>query len=139
MSYSRVIPVEFNHCDPAGIVFFPRYFEMVNSVVETFFAEVLGRPFAAVVAAGHGVPTVRLESDFRAPSRLGDRLRFTLRVERAGTASLALAHEARAGEELRIAVRQTIVWTEGGRACPWPAEIRARIEAFQEDGDAQPA
>jgi len=24
--YERLIQIEFNHCDPAGIVFYPRYF-----------------------------------------------------------------------------------------------------------------
>ena len=46
MSYTRLIQIEFNHCDPAGIVFYPRYFEMTNSVVENFFADVVGRSFA---------------------------------------------------------------------------------------------
>ena len=42
MTYTRHIRIEFNHCDPAGIVFYPRYFEMTNSVVENFFADVVG-------------------------------------------------------------------------------------------------
>ena len=46
MRYQRLIQIEFNHCDPAGIVFYPRYFEMTNSVVENFFADVVGRSFA---------------------------------------------------------------------------------------------
>ena len=33
--------VLFRHCDPAGIVFFPRYFEMINDCVEYFFADTL--------------------------------------------------------------------------------------------------
>ena len=48
--YRRAIQIEFNHCDPAGIVFYPRYFEMVNSVVENFFREVAGHSFAAMMA-----------------------------------------------------------------------------------------
>src|SRR5690606_257546 len=97
MTYARIVPVEFNHCDPAGIVFFPRYFEMVNSVVENFFAEVLDLPFAEIVTSGNGVPTARIETDFSAPSRLGERLTFVLSVERLGRASLVLRTEARAG------------------------------------------
>ena len=27
------VPVRFSHCDPAGIVYFPRYFDMINGVV----------------------------------------------------------------------------------------------------------
>ncbi|CPO21707.1 4-hydroxybenzoyl CoA thioesterase [Bordetella pertussis] len=28
------VEVRFRHCDPAGIVFYPRYFEMINDFVE---------------------------------------------------------------------------------------------------------
>ena len=28
--------IGFKHCDPAGIVFYPRYFEMFNDCVEAF-------------------------------------------------------------------------------------------------------
>ncbi|MBU9698933.1 hypothetical protein GU927_013865 [Rhodobacteraceae bacterium HSP-20] len=37
--------MEFNRCDPAGIVFYPRYFEMMNSVIENFFREALDYSF----------------------------------------------------------------------------------------------
>ena len=50
--------VMFKHCDPAGIVFYPRYFEMMNDVVESFFAECLGLPFERLLVTA-GVPTVQ--------------------------------------------------------------------------------
>ena len=31
--------IEFNHCDPAGMVFYPRYFEMISATVERFLAD----------------------------------------------------------------------------------------------------
>ena len=34
-------PVEFNHCDPAGIVFYPRYFEMISATIERFLADAI--------------------------------------------------------------------------------------------------
>jgi hypothetical protein len=55
MSYARTIRVEFNHCDPAGIVFYPRYFEMTNSVCENFFREVVGYSYHAMMADGSDV------------------------------------------------------------------------------------
>ena len=33
------LPIRFRHCDAAGIVFYPRYFEMMNDLVEDWFAE----------------------------------------------------------------------------------------------------
>jgi 4-hydroxybenzoyl-CoA thioesterase len=44
MLFSINQKVLFKHCDPAGIVFYPRYFEMINDCVEAFFDEI-GTPF----------------------------------------------------------------------------------------------
>jgi 4-hydroxybenzoyl-CoA thioesterase len=134
MSYTRSIPVEFNHCDPAGIVFYPRYFEMTNSVVENFFADVGGHSFARMMAEGQGVPTARLETNFHAPSRLGDRLDFTLAVTRIGGASIGFTLTARCGQELRITADLTLVWVQTGRPAPWPEALRHRLAAHLERG-----
>ena len=135
MIYTKVIPIEFNHCDPAGIVFYPRYFEMINSVVENFFADVVGRSFAQMhsVLPYTGVPTVRIEANFAAPSRLGEKVEFALQVVRIGASSLAMVITARHNEQPRLQVDLTVVWTCGGRATRWPAVLRATLLAFQED------
>jgi len=134
MSYTRVIPIEFNHCDPAGIVFYPRYFEMTNSVVENFFADVLHYPFSRItLEEGRGVPTVRIEVDFRAPSRLGEKLHFTLAVTRVGGASVGVRIEAVGGGILRLTADLVLVWTSPeGRAERWPEGLRKRLTEFME-------
>jgi 4-hydroxybenzoyl-CoA thioesterase len=130
MAYARTVPVEFNHCDPAGIVFYPRYFEMVNSVVENFFLDDVGHSFARMMDEGAGVPTARIEANFRAPSRLGDRLDFALDVTRVGGASVTFAISADCKGQHRFALDLTLVWvTHGGKATPWPDAIRARLAA----------
>ncbi|MCC5971921.1 MAG: acyl-CoA thioesterase [Pararhodobacter sp.] len=135
MSYERDIRIEFNHCDPAGIVFFPRYFEMINSMVENFFRDRLEHPFERItMIEGHGVPTVRLETDFRAPSKLGDLVRFSLTVTGVGRASLDLYHRAEMAGETRLEARQRIVWIgTQRRATPWPEALRARLQSIQEE------
>ena len=127
MSYSRIIPVEFNHCDPAGIVFYPRYFEMLNSVVENFFGEVVGVSFAMMMQDGTGVPTARVEVNFRAPSRLGDRLDFTLEVTRVGGSSVGFTVRAEGAGELRLVADLTLVRVMGGRPAGWTEAMRARL------------
>jgi 4-hydroxybenzoyl-CoA thioesterase len=131
MSYTRVIPIEFNHCDPAGIVFYPRYFEMTNSVVENFFADVLGYSFARMHTDGmhNGVPTVSIRCDFRAPSRLGDKVPFTLTVVSVGRSSLGVRIVAAVDGETRLETENTLVWINAGRAAPWPEEIRVKLDA----------
>lgn len=132
MTYERIIPIEFNHCDPAGIVFYPRYFEMTNSVVENFFADVLDFPFARMHPGGNGVPTVRIEAEFTAPSRLGEKVAFTLAGLHLGSRSFRLEITADHRGQRRLRADITLVWTSDGRAAPWPDALRARLQAFME-------
>jgi 4-hydroxybenzoyl-CoA thioesterase len=135
--YARSIPVEFNHCDPAGIVFYPRYFEMTNSVVENFFREVAGHSFAAMMQAREGVPTARIETEFHAPSRLGDVLDWRLSVAKLGGSSVTFALEAWCDGARRVSVRLVLVQVGGeGRPKPWTDAMRARIETYLEDRHA---
>lgn len=127
------IPVRFAHCDPAGIVFFPRYFEMVNQVVEDWFAGPLGRSFRALhLEAGVGVPTARFETDFHKPSRLGDLLTFSLSVQAIGRSSADLLIRAACADEARATFRQRIVFVDlhAMRAKPWPEDLHERMSGF---------
>lgn len=134
MRYSREIQIEFNHCDPAGIVFYPRYFEMTNSVVENFFNDVVGRSFASMHrGADNGVPTVSLAAEFVAPSRLGDKVLFSLTIEKLGRSSVSLKIEGHRGAELRLRVALVLVWIEGMKSAAWPDAMRARLQAYMED------
>lgn len=134
MSYSRQIQIEFNHCDPAGIVFYPRYFEMTNSVVENFFADEVGRSFAQMHrGAANGVPTVKIEADFMAPSRLGDKVMFSLDVLTVGRSSVILRIEGQMAGELRLRAVLTLVWIDGMASAPWPEEMRNRLVAMVEN------
>ena len=126
MTYTRTIPIEFAHCDPAGIVFYPRYVEMAQNVVETFFSDALDHPFARIVADGGGVPAVTLSVDFKKPARLGERLTWTLDVSHIGRTSIGFALAA----EDRLSVRITVVWVGPGLTpTPIPDPIRQRLEA----------
>lgn len=137
MIYHRTIPVEFNHCDPAGIVFYPRYFEMTNSVVENFFREVVLHPFAAMMASGEGVPTARIETDFHLPSRLGDVLDWRLVVTRLGRSSVGFDVACWCDGARRVSVKLVLVRVGAdGSPRPWPGALRDRINAFMEATDA---
>jgi 4-hydroxybenzoyl-CoA thioesterase len=134
MVYRRTVAIEFNHCDPAGIVFYPRYFEMTNSVVENFFADVVGVSFATMhLEMASGVPTVSLAADFVAPSRLGDKVVFTLTIEKIGRASLAMRMEGACEGEKRLSIKLTLVWVEKGKAKSWPDGMRRNLEKFARD------
>lgn len=121
--------VMFKHCDPAGIVFYPRYFEMMNDRVEEFFDHI-GHGFEQIIQNG-GVPTVQLEAGFPNPSRHGDRLQFALWLTALGRASLSVRIVAHAGDELRMQFRSVLVFVDAqGRAMAWPENIRGALAPY---------
>lgn len=97
----------------------------------------VGRSFAAMHNDGgtNGVPTVAMEAVFQRPSRLGDRLRLTLRVERVGGSSVKLWIEGQGPEGLRLRAGMTLAWIDRMKAAPWPAEMRAALESYKETQD----
>jgi 4-hydroxybenzoyl-CoA thioesterase len=129
--FRRERVIRFSDCDPAGIVFYPQYFVMFNGVLEDWFSDELGVGFDALVVERRiGVPTVRLEVDFRAVSRMGDAVVLSLAVERVGQRSLTLALRCESREgELRVAARQVLVTTslDTHEAVAIPADIRSAI------------
>jgi len=127
--------IRFHHCDPAGIIFYPQYFILFNELVEDWFTEGLGVSVVEQVTRKRvGIPMARVECDFLLPSRIGDILRFVLRVPRIGRSSMTLRIECRAGDELRVKAQLTVVFAslKTMRAVPIPTDLRQRIEHFLE-------
>ncbi|MDE2150316.1 MAG: acyl-CoA thioesterase [Gammaproteobacteria bacterium] len=136
-AYQREVLVRFAHCDPAGIVFYPRYFEMINGVVEDWFEDALGTSFSGLLYhRGLGTPTVHFEVDFTARSMMGDRLTFFLTVERLGRSSFSLDIRVTGHGQERVRVKQTLLFTDAKamRAQPIPDDLRARMEHYRAAG-----
>lgn len=126
MPFTYPQKIKFKHCDPAGIVFYPRYFEMINDVVEAFFEDVVGYSFGDM-QKGNGIPTAQISAEFTAVSRLEDRLEIEMRCERLGRSSLNAHYVARCGDEIRFTARSTLVFIDKttGRSTRWPDPVRA--------------
>jgi 4-hydroxybenzoyl-CoA thioesterase len=125
--YSYQQKVLFQHCDPAGIVFYPRYFEMINALVEHWFAESLNSPFAEMIGSRNtGMPTASITTNFHLPSRLGEELTFMLRVVQIGCTSLSLSIKASCQDQERLSAQVVLVQTNltSGKPKPWTQEIR---------------
>jgi 4-hydroxybenzoyl-CoA thioesterase len=134
-AYEAEIPVRFADCDAAGIVFYPRYLEMFNGLVENWFRDELQFSFTEIVTnRGWGLPTVHLEVDFVAPSRFDETLSATLTVRRVGTTSVGLEIFFRGQDNVdRVRGKVVLVLIDRAiqRAITWPSELRERILAFQ--------
>jgi 4-hydroxybenzoyl-CoA thioesterase len=135
MAFCYPQKVLFKYCDPAGIVFFPRYFEMMNDCVETFFADALDWPFQLLLRTD-GVPTASIETRFLRPSRHGDMLELKLSVEKVGRTSLTYHMVADSEGEVRFETRATLVHVDGdGKPASWPDAVREKLKDWEDQAE----
>jgi len=85
--FTKQEKIRFKHVDYAGIVFYPRFLEMLNDLVEDWFEEALDRPFSKIHET-NGIPTVDLKVQFKKAARLGEVLTKKLWVINLGGASV---------------------------------------------------
>ena len=131
--YERHEPVRFGHCDPAGIVFFPRYHEMLNAVVEDWITDSLGVDYAQLLGPRRtGLPTVDLKSEFKSVSRMGDWLAQRVAIMKLGRSSLRLdiRFVGRDDGIERVRFEQVLVCTslDTHQSQAFPPDLRAALE-----------
>lgn len=89
------VQVGWGDCDPAGIVFYPRFYAWMD-MVSHVLARQMGIPRDAMIPPGpdmFGFPVVGTEAQFLVPARMDDILEVRTWVSRVGRSSLSLRHE----------------------------------------------
>jgi 4-hydroxybenzoyl-CoA thioesterase len=133
-AFTRSVPIRFSHCDAAGIVYFPHYFDMFNGLIEDWYKDELKHDYAELVMVGrYGFPFVHIECDFKIPSMMGEVIDLTLLVERCGRSSLSIAIVChRDGiERLRARMVTAMMSLETRKPVPMPAPLREAIGTYQ--------
>ena len=124
--------VRYFHCDPGGIVYFPRFFDMFNATLEDWFAEALACPWGPDLIGARKLSTTSLtiRTEFLRACRLGETLDFDLWPTRLGRSSiqLALAGSVAGEERLRATWTICVVSCEAFRAAPIPQDLRGRMQ-----------
>lgn len=133
--FEKNIRIHFSNCDPAGIVFHPQYFVILNELHEEFLEDVAGVGFIEIQKYCVGFPVVNVHSDFYKPSRPGDRLVGRVWVERIGGKSMRFAFTISDDEGERLRCVETAVCVKLGPdgnfvARDIPAQIRERLEPY---------
>lgn len=128
--------IRFKHVDYAGIVFYPRFLEMLNDLVEDWFEEALERPFSKIHET-NGIPTVDLKVQFKKAARIGEILTKSLWVKNLGGASVACGFkfEDEAGKTclegevtlVNVAFQEN---KETIKAEPFSEEMKAKISNY---------
>ncbi len=132
--FTRSETVRFKHVDYAGIVFYPRFLEMLNDLVEDWFEE-LGRPFSKIHET-NGIPTVDLKVQFKQPARIGDVLEKKLWVENLGGSSVSCGFRFdRNGKpclEGEVTLVNVALDKDSGtiKAAPFTDDFRSRVAGY---------
>jgi 4-hydroxybenzoyl-CoA thioesterase len=135
-THTVTVQVRWSDADPAGIVFYPRFFEWYDLGTEALF-EALGLPWPEMFPRCSivGVPIVESGSTFVAPVRYGDVVTIRSTVAWVKDRTFRMEHEVSVGEtpcargfEVRAWVARPDAPGDRLRTKPIPPEIVARLQ-----------
>ena len=132
------VRVEFGDCDPAGIVFYPRYFAMFDHSTTLLIERTLGMSkhqlYETYKFAGY--PMIETRARFLLPTRFGDDVVIETSLSAVGRSSFELTHRLTKDGELAAEGFETRVWTvhdpaRPGRlkAEPIPQQLAERLKS----------
>lgn len=111
LTVSRKVRIEWGDCDPAGIIFYPRYFEIFDGSTALLFEAALGltkfQMFKALPFAGF--PLVRTQARFLKPTRFGDDVTVDSTIS-FGRSSFEVEHRLSLHGETCVECSEKRVW-----------------------------
>jgi len=135
LSNRREIHVEWGDCDPAGIVYFPRFFEYFDACTSALFEKAGFRKAEMMQHYGLlGIPMIDTRAQFYAPASFGEVVVVETRIVGWGRSSFQVEHKLYKGDLLVVEGSEKRVWTvrdsrsaNGIRSEPIPQEVRDRF------------
>ncbi len=126
LSNRRSVRIEWGDCDPAGIVFFPRYFAFFDTSTTALFERALGMTKFEFLKAYDiiGYPMVDTRARFLEASRFGDEVVIETIVAEIKRSSFNIVHRLLRNEELAVEGFETRVWA--GRDPGDPGKLKSR-------------
>jgi 4-hydroxybenzoyl-CoA thioesterase len=111
---SRSLRIEWGDCDPAGIVFYPRYFAMFDHSTSMLISAASGLTKYQLMQKYEfsGYPMVDTRARFFIPTRFGDDVVIESTFSKLGTSSFDVAHRLTKNGELAAECFETRVWVE---------------------------
>ncbi len=138
LTNKRNVRIVWGDCDPAGIVFYPRYFEMFDASTTALFERALGMTKYEFVKAYDtvGYPMVDTRARFLLPTRYGDDVVIETEITEIKRSSFSLRHRLMKDGELAVEGFETRVWVgrdpadpDRIKAKPLPEAIVAKLKA----------
>jgi 4-hydroxybenzoyl-CoA thioesterase len=136
LSNTRTTRIEWGDCDPAGIIFYARYYDIFDVSTTMMLERALGMKKIDYLKAfdflGH--PLLETRARFLKPTRYGDDVVVDTEVVDCGRSSFKVEHRLSLAGTLAVEGFETRVWVvrDPGdprrmKSQPIPAEIVARL------------
>ena len=135
---TRAVRIEWGDCDPAGIVFYPRYLAIFDASTTALIECALGmtkHQYLKVYDFG-GHPLVNTHARFHVPTRFGDDVLVESTVAAFRRSSFDVRHRLSKNGQLAVEGFETRVWVrgdpttpEGMKSSPLPREVIERLSA----------
>jgi 4-hydroxybenzoyl-CoA thioesterase len=137
LTNTRTIRVQWGDCDPAGIVFYPRYFEWFDASTILLFEKATGLIKIKMLEkyGGAGLALLEARAVFKVASHYGEDIDVTTEVTEFKRSSFFVRHSVTKRGTLALEGFETRLWTVRDPADParlksgaLPAEV---LEAFK--------
>jgi len=134
----RTIRVQWGDCDPAGIVFYPRYFEWFDASTILLFEKATGMKKIEMLAkhGGAGLALLEARAVFKLASHYGEDLEVESQVTEFRRSSFFVLHKVMKGGSLALEGFETRLWTVRDpadttrlKSAPMPRDVLAGFGA----------
>ena len=131
----KTILVEWGHCDPAGIVFYPQYLMWFDACTTALFTNA-GMPIRELFSSHGivGVPLVDVRARFISSSTFGEELTAESEVQEFKRSSFVIRHQFFKSGKLAVEGFETRVWAGRNpddpqrlKGLPLPPDVMARL------------
>ncbi|CCE08754.1 putative 4-hydroxybenzoyl-CoA thioesterase [Bradyrhizobium sp. STM 3843] len=133
--HRRDVQIQWGDCDPANIVYYPRYFAMFDDSTSVMF-EAAGFSKQDIVRRYGlvGIPMVDTRAKFYIPSTYGDWITIESRIESIKRSSFEVLHKVFKADQLAIEGFETRVLVgrdpdnpDKLKSAPFPEEMKVKF------------
>lgn len=113
LTNTRIIRVQWGDCDPAGIVFYPRYFEWFDASTILLFEKATGMTKIRMLEkySGAGLALLEARAVFKVASHYGEDIEIESQVTEFRRSSFFVQHKVTKAGTLALEGFETRLWT----------------------------
>ena len=137
LTNTRIVRIQWGDCDPAGIVFYPRYFEWFDASSILLFEKATGLTKIRMLEkyGGAGLALLEARAVFKIASHYGEDLQIETRITEFRRSSFFVQHKVTKKDLVALEGFETRLWTVRDpadptrlKSAPMPPKIRQAFD-----------